>query len=241
MKTFSQFICDIQERYYAPDEKLPGSGKTPYGKSRSSYFRNKRKYNDSSEHEERMRHLGRSLKQITRSNDKVRHGADNPNFNSSSHPDAEVSTDRDKSLRVRSKGINYLVKNTGNKTKDGKPVHDIMWYSVRDKSTDANKKQIARDAKNVWDTHVQHRLPHGSVLTNFPLSNPTDENPEKNTRSKLYQRAGFGPVGLSGDQYASVGREPSPKQKAKGKKRLKPMSGDTKTGTGPDYGNEWED
>jgi len=56
-----------------------------------------------------------------------------------------------------------------------------------------------------------------------------DKNPTKNTRAKLYQRAGFGPLNKGGDQYASVGREPSPKQKAKGKKRLKPMSG------------EWED
>ena len=56
MKTYSQFISDLQERDYKPDEKLP-SGKTPYGKSRSSYFRNKRKYEDKPDHEERMRHL----------------------------------------------------------------------------------------------------------------------------------------------------------------------------------------
>ena len=95
--------------------------------------------------------------------------------------------------------------------------------------SDEEKKQVARDAKSVWDTHVQHRLPHGSVLVNSPLSNSTYKNPTKNTRAKLYQRAGFGPLNKGGDQYASVGREPSPKQKAKGKKRLKPMSG------------EWED
>jgi hypothetical protein len=232
MKTYSEFISefisDLQERYYKPDEKLP-SGKTPYGKSRSSYFRNKRKDQDKPDHEERMRLLRRSINQIQRSNRQVKHGADNPNFNPHYHPDAEVSADKNNSLRVNSKGIGYVLKNTGKKTKDNRPVHDVLWYHTRDDSSDEKKKQITRDAKNVWHTHVQHRIPHGSVLTNFPVSNPSDKNPQRNTRAKLYQRAGFGPRGSSGDQYASVGREPSPKQKAKGAKRLKPMSGDTET------------
>jgi hypothetical protein len=231
MKTYSQFISDLQERYYKPDEKLP-SGKTPYGKSRSSYFRNKRKYEDKPDHEERMRHLRRSIKQITRSNDQVKHGADNPNYNSHYHPDADVYTNDDKRMRVTSKGISYYVSNSEAKTKDGKPIHSVMWNhkaGYDNNLSDAEKKQVARDAKHVWYTHVQHRLPHGSVLVNSPLSNSTDKDPSKNTRAKLYQRAGFGPLNKGGDQFASVGREPSPKQKAKGKKRLKPISG------------EWED
>ena len=231
MKTYSQFISEIQERYYPPNEKLP-SGKTAYGKAKSSYFRNKRKYKDSSDHDERMRHLGRSLKQVTRLGDKVSHGADNPNFNPHSHPDADVYTDKNKAMRVSSKGINYYVSNSGEKTKNGKPIHSVMWNHAAgydNTLSDEGKKQVARDAKHVWNTHVQHRLPHGSVLVNSPVSNPTGKDPSKNTRAKLYQRAGFGPLNKGGDQFANVGREPSPRQKAKGKGRLKPISG------------EWED
>ena len=88
MRTFKEFL-ELSERYYKPDERLP-SGKTSYGKSRSSYFRNKGKYKDKPDHKERMRLLGRSIKQIQRSNSQVKHGADNPNFNPSPHPDANV-------------------------------------------------------------------------------------------------------------------------------------------------------
>ena len=228
MKTYSQFISDLQERYYKPDEKLP-SGKTPYGKSRSSYFRNKRKYEDKPDHEERMKHLRKSLKQIQRLNHQVKRGADNPKFDPRPHPNANVYTDNDEHMKVTSRGINYYVSNTGVKTKDGKPVHDVMWNhkdGFHNNLSDAEKRQVVRDAKHVWNTHVQHRLPHGSVLVNSPLSNPTYKDPLKNTRAKLYQRAGFGPLNKGGDQFASVGREPSPKQKAKGKKRLKPISGE---------------
>jgi hypothetical protein len=230
MRTFKEFL-ELSERYYKPDEKLP-SGKTPYGKSRSSYFRNKRKYDDKPDHKERMRLLGRSIKQIQRSNSQVRHGADNPNFNSHYHPDADVYANKNDQMRVSSKGITYYVSNSGRKTKDGKPLHSVMWNHAggyNNNLSDNERKQVARDAKSVWDQHVSPRLPHGSALVNSPLSNSTDKDPTKNTRAKLYQRAGFGPLNKGGDQYASVGREPSPKQKAKGKKRLKPMSG------------EWED
>lgn len=230
MRTFKEFI-ELSERYYKPDERLP-SGKTPYGKSRSSYFRNKRKHENAPDHKDTMRHLGRSIKQIQRSYRQVKHGADNPNFNPSPHPDANVYTDKDNRMRVSSKGIDYFVSNSQQKTKDGKPIHSVMWNhkdGYNNNLSDEEKKQVARDAKSVWDTHVQHRLPHGSALVNSPLSNSTFKDPTKNTRAKLYQRAGFGPLNKGGDQYASVGREPSPKQKAKGKKRLKPMSG------------EWED
>jgi hypothetical protein len=37
MKTFQEFIL---EKYYEPDQPLP-SGKTPYGKATSSYYRQK--------------------------------------------------------------------------------------------------------------------------------------------------------------------------------------------------------
>jgi len=37
VKTFQEFV-DIVEKYYEPDQPLP-SGKTPYGKATSSYYR----------------------------------------------------------------------------------------------------------------------------------------------------------------------------------------------------------
>ena len=40
MKTFQEFIL---EKYYEPDQPLP-SGKTPYGKATSSYYRQKGEY-----------------------------------------------------------------------------------------------------------------------------------------------------------------------------------------------------
>ena len=231
MKEFSQFMGELQERYYAPNEKLP-SGKTPYGKSRSSYFRNKRKANDQPTHEDRMRHLGRSIKQIQRSYRQVRHGADNPNFNPHPHPDAVVHTDGDDEMRVTSKGIKYHVYNTGRKTKEGKPIHGVTWNhsAGRDHSmSDTEKRQVARDAKSVWNTHVQHRIPHGSVLSNQPVASYKVDKKKltvvkTNPRAKLYQRAGFGPIQTDDKQYASVGREPSPKQRAKGKTRLSPIN-----------------
>ena len=52
MRTFREFI-EICEKYYEPDEPLP-SGKTPYGKATSSYYRQrgefKRSPNRTSDH-----------------------------------------------------------------------------------------------------------------------------------------------------------------------------------------------
>ena len=153
------------------------------------------------------------------------HGADNPKLNRHHQPGLDVNSGsnyldvHDKSSKIR-----YSIAKHG-KTDSGKDVYDVQWnhYFNRSNLTDDDKKRIARDAKTMWDNHVQHRLPYGSVLKNSPVGNPTPENPNKNTRAKLYQRAGFGEVGHTGRQFAEVGREPSSKQKAKGKKRLKPL------------------
>jgi hypothetical protein len=75
----------------------------------------------------------------------------------------------------------------------------------------------------MWKNQVAPRIPNNSILTNFPISNDTSE---RNTRSKLYSKiAGFGRPGMQGRQYANVGRNPSPKQAAKGAQRITPLSG----------------
>jgi hypothetical protein len=218
MKTFQEFIS-LAERYYDPFEKLP-SGKTPLEKAaeRSETEYKNTKYG-----------RGRQIRQRIQTKRKVLHGADNPTPNRHDHPDLDVSGGRNYiDIRHKDTGIHYNLTKHG-ETDDGKHVYDVQWKHNRhpSKMTDDERKQVARDAKSMWDTHVQHRLPHGAILKNIPIGNPTPENPNKNTRAKLYQRAGFGEVGKFGRQFAEVGREPSPKQKKKGKKRLKPLSGDT--------------
>jgi hypothetical protein len=226
MKSYSQFISDIQERYYEPDEKLP-SGNSPKEKAQGSL----NKLGDKPENERTTKDAQRAYRQSTRIKQNVSHGADNPDYNRHEHPDLEVSGHETK-MRVTNKksGITYSVNKDG-KTKDGKDVHDVMWYRTDRQGNDLDSKQkkdLLRSAKDTWDKHVSPRMPHGSVVKNWPVPNSSDDNVTKNTRSKLYQRAGFGPMGKMGDQFASVGREPSSKEKAKGKKRLSPMPGDTK-------------
>ena len=132
-------------------------------------------------------------------------------------------------------GVVFSVSNTGKKTKDGKPVHDVEWYNTKGNSadmTDDEKKDVLRSARDAWTKHISHRLPHGSVIRNFPISNFGSNNGEQRyTRAKLYSRiAGFGPRSdRTGYQFAGVGREPSSKQKAKGKKRTFPMNSNTET------------
>lgn len=217
MKTFSEFML-IAEKYYAPDDKLP-SGKTPVEKAETRA---------ETEYKNTKYGKGRQIRQRIQLNRKVRHGADNPKLNRHSQPDLEISRGSGGAdfYHPETK-IRYSVYKHG-ETKDGKDVYGVAWNHHHGSDLDSNqRKQVARDARHVWDTHVQHRLPHGSVLKNVPIENPSESNPRKNTRAKLYQRAGFGEVGSRGSQFALVGREPSWKQKKKGAKRLKPMSGDT--------------
>ena len=65
MKTFKEFIG---ERYYEPDEPLP-SGKTPYGKATSSYYRQKGEYFRGGR--QNPQHFDRAVKQIQRRNQEV--------------------------------------------------------------------------------------------------------------------------------------------------------------------------
>lgn len=218
MRTFKEFMY-LTERYYEPDEKLP-SGRTPLQKATD---RAERPYGD------KLRHRGRQIRQRIQTNRKVKHGADNPNLNRHSQNGLDIDGGHDY-MRVhhRDKKISYRIDKTG-KTLDGRNVYDVQWnhHHRHSELNDNDKKQIARDAKHMWDHDISHRLPHNSVLKNFPVSNSTPDKPNKNTRAKLYQRAGFGEVGKQGYQFASVGREPSYKQKKKGKTRLSPMPGNT--------------
>ena len=236
MKTFQEFLY-IAEKYYAPDEKLP-SGKTPYEKASASYDKQKEKYYDKPEDQRTLKHSKRLTKQITRVNQRVRHGADNPHFNLHRDMSGEVNVtgheDDHMTVRHPESGIRYSIYNTGKKTKDGKPVHDVGWHHNQDTKSlsDSERRKIIRSARDTWTKHISHRLPHGSVIRNFPLSNyGSDNSDERHARAALYSRvAGFGPRNnRTGYQFAGVGREPSPRQKSKGKKRTYPMNSNTKT------------
>jgi len=211
MKTFKEFMY-IVEKYYAPDERLP-SGKTPMKKASDKKFEDKQR-------QERQRDLTQT---------KVRHGADNPN------PNPHVSHKDKKEVKVKShsdgidvhhkpSGITYRVYKTPESPANN--MNTIEWDHNKTPETKGEKIKIARDAERVWNKHVSHRLPHNTVAHNSPLSSGSDDlgNEHRNRRERLYsKRGGFGPKDSEGDQFAKVGRNPSPKQQAKGKKRLSPI------------------
>lgn len=245
MKTFQQFL-ELAERYYEPDEKLP-SGKTPVEKAtQKSRKRAKTIHSQSPENQERWG------KQYDLTQTKVKHGADNPKLNTRvSHKDRDdikIHSDDEGNMELKHKpsGVNYYVYKSENSPDDS---HTIEWGHNRGKSLQRKQRiKLARDAKSVWDQHVSHRLPHGGVVHNTPVSSYDSRGREKsvNRRSEIYKRAGFGKLDDEGDQFASVGREPSPKQKKKGKKRLKPLNPtETKANLNWDHDdddyNEWED
>jgi len=248
MKTFQEFL-ELAERYYKPDEKLP-SGKTPYEKASASYEKQDKEYYDKPESERTLEAATKMNKQIGRVRKNVAHGADNPNFNTYKDLSGEVNVSGDENYSMTVKhpksGIRFNIYNTGRKTRDGKPVHDVDWNHNQDTQSlsDSGRRRIISTAKDVWTKHISHRLPHNSVIRNFPISNygnagfdPFSDNDGHNNqryaRAALYSRvAGFGERSpRTGYQFAGVGREPSPRQKAKdkNKKRTYPMSPDTET------------
>ena len=227
MKTFNEFIL---ERYYEPDEPLP-SGKTPYGKATSSYYRQKGELKRSPNRTSDQ--FFKLINQGSRRKDEVSHGADNPEFKSKPDPSGRYDIDADSDYRLK-------VRDTKNNTqmqvrrKDqfgpgGKPVYDVEWYNTG-RSRDGKQynpgeaRGITRDVGRMFRNQISPRLPSNSILTNFPVTNDTSE---RNTRSKLYSKvAGFGKVGMQGRQYAAVGRPVSSRQAAKGIQRTTPLSGD---------------
>ena len=223
MKTFIEFIS---EKYYEPDQPLP-SGKTPYGKATSSYYRQKGEYFRGGR--KNPQHFDRAINQIRRRNKEVSRGADNPNFDSK--PDKsgryDIQTAADYGMRVtdRKNDLQMRVRQKDQIAPGRKPVYDVEWYNLsgRRKHNPGQARGVVKSVADMWKNQVAPRIPSNSVLTNFPISNDTSE---RNTRSKLYSKvAGFGKVGMQGRQYAAVGRPPSSKQAAKGAQRITPLSG----------------
>jgi len=230
MKTFKEFI-DIAERYYEPHEPLP-SGKTPYGKATSSYYRQKGEFkispNRTSDQAFKIAQQGGSGRSA------AARGADNPTFDGKPDPSGryEIDTDSDYKMTVRDTKNNtqMRVKQKDAIAPGGKPVYDVEWSNsdrgdgYRNKGYNPGEaRSITRDVGNMYKNQVVPRLPSNSVLTNFPIDNDTSE---RNTRAKFYSKVGgFGRVGFQGRQYAAVGRPPSSRQAAKGVQRITPLSG----------------
>jgi hypothetical protein len=223
MKTFQEFIL---EKYYEPDQPLP-SGKTPYGKATSSYYRQrgefKRGPNRTSDQAFKM------VMQGSRRSNEVSRGADNPNFDQ--RPDKtgkyDIETDAGYSMKVRDRknDLEMRVRQKDQIAPGKKPVYDIEWYNLGSggRKNPGQARNIVRNVADMWKNQVAPRIPSNSVLTNFPITNDTSE---RNTRSKLYSKvAGFGRPGMQGRQYASVGRNPSSRQAARGAQRITPLSG----------------
>lgn len=148
MITFQEFQynCNlILERYYAPDEKLPG-GDTPVGKATKKGIK------------------GSLL-------DKVKHGAGNPTFNP--HSDSGVVVNQSKDKKVTEvdhpeSGIYFTV--TQRRNIEGKPHHDIEWNISHDISELSPKERtrLANTAKNIYKKNIEPRFPSHSVVSNTP-------------------------------------------------------------------------
>jgi hypothetical protein len=219
VRTFREFI-EISEKYYKPDEELPGSKKTPYRKAYDKERRREHNIGPNSNIERMRRHAHAT-------ETKVKHGADNPEYNGKVSPkDRDITVDSDydyMTVHHKPSKITYNVTNVG----DG--IHTIEWQHGHGNKRNLSRQQrlkIANDAKKVWHQHVSHRLPYGDVAHNKPSSSRdevTKQEKPVNRRANIYQRSGFGPTDSSNDQFAKIGREPSPRQRAKGKTRLKPI------------------
>ena len=223
MKTFREFVA---ERYYEPDEPLP-SGKTPYGKATSSYYRQKGEFKRSPVRTSDQ--AFRVTRQGSRRSNEVSRGANNPDFDA--RPDKsgryDVQTDSSYRMSVRDtkNDLEMRIRQKDQIAPGNKPVYDVEWYNNSGKRNNnpGEARRVVRNVADMWKNQVAPRIPSNSVLTNFPIMNNTSE---RNTRSKLYSKvAGFGRPGSLGRQYANVGRNPSSKQAAKGAQRITPLSG----------------
>jgi hypothetical protein len=225
MKTFKDFINEavILEKYYKPEDKLP-SGKTPVEKAVSQNRKVARTIGTKSVKSQKR--WGRHYDKIQT---KVKHGADNPNYNDKvSHKHKgkiSVNSDGDELEVTHKKSGIYFQAYKSNNSPDS---HTIEWGHSKNRSSMSPRERfkLARTAKKVWDKHVSHRLPNDAIVHNSPSASHDKRGVEKdvNRRSRIYQRSGFGPLDSSGDQFAKTKREPSPKQKAKGKSRLTPLN-----------------
>lgn len=229
MKTFQEFIL---EKYYEPDQPLP-SGKTPYGKATSSYYRQKGEYfRGGKSKPEPYRRLAT---QFDRRNNQVSRGADNPTFNSKFDPSGRYDIDADSNYALRvtdtENKVSMRLRKKDQIAPGNKPVYDVEWnnYDRKYNNNPGAARAVTRNVIDMWKNQVAPRIPSNTVLTNFPVTNDTSE---RNSRSNLYSKyAGFGKTGMQGRQYAAVGRPPSPKQAAAGAQRITPLSGNLD----PDY------
>jgi hypothetical protein len=139
------------------------------------------------------------------------------------------------SIRHKPSGITYEInhdKKHGNynmpsdlkgkarKSHGHKPEHNLRWSHDReigmfrgDEMSRGDRIKTARNAKRVWDKHIQHRIPSGHLVSNEPDDNPDDNrrNPEKNTRASIYQKSGFGKTNQMGKQYSTkIGKKLHP-------------------------------
>lgn len=220
MKTFKQFFDEsvgILERYYRPDEKLP-SGKTPVQRAVEQNIKRNTEQNSRSNPERTMRQ-GMLITQ------KVKHGADNKNYNPTpNHPDVDVDAYKDQYMTVyhHPSGIRF------NATKGPEGFHTVDWGHGRDKEDMSQRERVrlAKTAGRVWHQHVLPNMPQNSIIHNRPTPDtitPTGE--KRNKRADIYQtRGGLGPVDKYGDQFGYIGRPPSPRQQAKGKKQVQPRN-----------------
>lgn len=180
-----------------------------------------------------LRAKGRKIRHKLELERSVRRGANNPNINASKHPELDVKSNSrkgdDYDLYHHPTAIKYHVRKLPTQDKKGRDIYSIAWnHSHRGASmSDKTARHITRNALKVWDNHIAHRLPYNSVVVNTPtpsykFDKKTNDYVESNPRSRLYQRKGFGGL-KNGEQFAEVGRNPSPKQRQKGKNRLKPI------------------
>lgn len=266
MKSFKEF-CKLVEGYYEPNQPLP-SGKTPRGKATSSYWRQKGEYlrnlkskpkpdtglvprpvtlrsipydahtKTSSDRNATGPRFDRLMKQLERSYNQVRRGADNPNldfkrgsgkYNIYGRGDFMAIEDPKSGVEMSVKQKQKVYFDKSNKTRTGKiprPIYDIEWYNNKRSGQMQNPgkaRSVVRSVADMWKSQVEPRLPRNSVITNFPVSNDTSD---RNSRANLYSKvANFGPRDeYTGRQYAKVGNNPSSKQSAKGASRIKPLT-----------------
>jgi hypothetical protein len=248
MRTFKEFLS-LAERYYKPTETLP-SGKTPLQKASRAFVRHEKDYYSKPESERTLPHARRMANQITRVNRNVRFGADARDFKDYKSDGVEVSAHKHHGMTVHhpESDITYNVSHKG-KDPHGRDVHEIIFSHkgryVPDKNaedmSDGERKKVAKTAAHIYKTEVEPRLPSGkggknNVIVNHPVQNyNTKTGTAQNARAKLYSRiAGFGKPNDRGEQAGIVGRPPSPKQAAKGAKRIKPHQID-------DYGSQYND
>jgi len=102
------------------------------------------------------------------------------------------------------------LKGKAKKAHGHKPEHNIRWdhskpWNERDKMTRGEKIRTARNAKRVWDKHIQQRIPSGHLVSNEPDENYDDnrKTPDKNTRASIYKKSGFGKTNRMGKQYST--------------------------------------